>query len=83
MYHILSVCSFGKHNRAIGHQAGVLAPLLKKLCHRAKEISRFFEPRLREEARPNRLNQCQGPQEEIKFSPSLHSCILSNLALIS
>lgn len=45
-------------------------------------IKVFFWTKTREEARENHLNQCQGAQEEKKFSPLLHSCILNNLTWI-
>lgn len=76
---VSSVNSFEKHNREIGHQAGALPPLLKKLCHG----SGFFWTKAREEARTNHLNLCQGAQEEMKFCPLLHLCILNNLTWIS
>jgi len=76
---ISSACAFGKHSRAIGHQAGALSLLLKKLCHGLKEISMVFLAKAKEETRSNHLNQCQGPLEKIKFSPLLHSCTSNKL----
>lgn len=46
-------------------------------------IKVVFWTKAREEARTNHLNQCQGAQEEIKYSPLLHSCILNNPTWIS